>query len=137
MPLSLLAYALCRGNRRAQNSVLLIFSLIFYAWGEPKYVLLLMAMAFVAWLCAGQVAKTDGIVKKIWLAAAAVIVLALIGYFKYAGLICGIFGPVPEFVQKIALPIGISFYTFQLLTYVVDVYRGEAQPQRSYWNVLL
>ena len=137
MPLSLLAYALCRGNRRAQNSVLLIFSLIFYAWGEPKYVLLLMAMAFVAWLCAGQVAKTDGIVKKIWLATAAVIVLALIGYFKYAGLICGIFGPVPEFVQKIALPIGISFYTFQLLTYVVDVYRGEAQPQRSYWNVLL
>ncbi|MCI6228314.1 MAG: MBOAT family O-acyltransferase [Candidatus Faecousia sp.] len=128
---------MCRGNRRAQNSVLLIFSLIFYAWGEPKYVLLLMAMAFVAWLCAGQVAKTDGIVKKIWLATAAVIVLALIGYFKYAGLICGIFGPVPEFVQKIALPIGISFYTFQLLTYVVDVYRGEAQPQRSYWNVLL
>ena len=137
LPLSLLAYALCRGNRQAQNTVLLIFSLIFYAWGEPKYVLLLMAMAFVAWLCAGQVAKTDGTAKKLWMAAAAVIVLALIGYFKYAGLICGIFGPVPEFVQKIALPIGISFYTFQLLTYVVDVYRGEAQPQRSYWNVLL
>ena len=137
LPLSLLAYALCRGNRQAQNTVLLIFSLIFYAWGEPKYVLLLMAMAFVAWLCAGQVAKTDGTAKKLWLAAAAVIVLALIGYFKYAGLICSVFGPIPEFVQKIALPIGISFYTFQLLTYVVDVYRGEAQPQRSYWNVLL
>ena len=137
LPLSLLAYALCRGNRQAQNTVLLIFSLIFYAWGEPKYVLLLMAMAFVAWLCAGQVAKTDGTAKKLWLAAAAVVVLALIGYFKYAGLICSVFGPIPEFVQKIALPIGISFYTFQLLTYVVDVYRGEAQPQRSYWNVLL
>ena len=137
LPLSLLAYALCRDNRQAQNTVLLIFSLIFYAWGEPKYVLVLMAMSLVAWLCAGQVAKTAGTVKKLWLAAAAVIVLALIGYFKYAGLICGIFGPVPEFVRKIALPIGISFYTFQLLTYVVDVYRGEAQPQRSYWNVLL
>ena len=137
LPLSLLAYALCRGNWQAQNTVLLIFSLILYAWGEPKYVLVLMAMAFVAWLCAGQVAKTDGTAKKLRLAAAAVIVLALIGYFKYAGLICGIFGPVPEFVQKIALPIGISFYTFQLLTYVVDVYRGEAQPQKSYWNVLL
>ncbi|MGN1001510.1 MAG: MBOAT family O-acyltransferase [Oscillospiraceae bacterium] len=94
-------------------------------------------MAFVAWLCAGQVAKTDGAAKKLWLAAAAVIVLVLIGYFKYASLICGIFGPVPEFVQKIALPIGISFYTFQLLTYVVDVYRGEARPQERYWNVLL
>lgn len=137
LPLSLLAYVLCRENRQAQNTVLLIFSLIFYAWGEPKYVLLLMAMAFVAWLCAGQVAKTRGTAKKIWMAAATVIVLALIGYFKYAGLICGVFGPVPAFVQKIALPIGISFYTFQLLTYVVDVYRGEAEPQKRYWNVLL
>jgi len=137
LPLSLLAYALCKGHPAAQNAVLLIFSLIFYAWGEPKYVLLLMAMAFVAWLCAGQVAKTGGMAKKLWTAAAAVIMLALIGYFKYAGLICGIFGPVPAFVQKIVLPIGISFYTFQLLTYVVDVYRGEAQPQKRYWNVLL
>ena len=63
--------------------------------------------------------------------------IGLIGYFKYAGLICGIFGPVPEFVARIALPIGISFYTFQLLTYVVDVYRGDAHAQKSYWNVLL
>ena len=113
------------------------FSLIFYAWGEPKYILLLMGMAFAAWLCAGQVAKTDGTAKKLWLAGASVIMLALIGYFKYAGLICGIFGPVPAFVQKIALPIGISFYTFQLLTYVVTCTGGEAQPQKSYWNVLL
>lgn len=136
-PLSLLAFALCRGKRQAQNTVLLLFSLIFYAWGEPKYVLLLMVMAFVAWLCAGQVSKTDGAAKKLWLGAATVTMLALIGYFKYAGLVCSIFGPIPAFVQKIALPIGISFYTFQLLTYVVDVYRGEAQPQKSYWNVLL
>ena len=136
-PLSLLAYALCRGNRQAQNTVLLLFSLIFYAWGEPKYVLLLMVMAFAAWLCAGQVSQTDGTAKKLWLGTATVVMLALIGYFKYAGLICGIFGPIPAFVQKIALPIGISFYTFQLLTYVVDVYRGEAQSQKSYWNVLL
>ena len=76
LPLSLLAYLLCRGNRQAQNTVLLIFSLIFYAWGEPKYVLLLMAMAFVAWLCAGQVAKTHGAAKKIWLAIASVIAVS-------------------------------------------------------------
>lgn len=137
LPLSLLAYALCKGNRQAQNVVLLIFSLIFYAWGEPKYVLLLMAMSFAAWLCAGQVAKTSGMAKKLWMAAAGVIVLALIGYFKYAGLICSLFGPVPAFVREIALPIGISFYAFQLLTYVADVYREDAQPQKSYWNVLL
>ena len=134
--LSLLAYGLCR-RQQAQNTVLLIFSLIFYAWGEPKYVLLLMFMAFVSWLCARKVETAEGSRKKAWVAAAAVIQLALIGYFKYAGLVCSVFGQVPEFVRRIALPIGISFYTFQLLTYVVDVYRGEAPAQKSYWNVLL
>ena len=136
-PLSLLAYGLCRGNHRLQNAALLIFSLIFYTWGEPKYVLLLMGMSFAAWLCAGQVARCTGTAKRLWLAAAAAVMLGLIGFFKYSGMIFPLFGAVPEFVRRIALPIGISFYTFQLLTYVVDVYRGQAQAQRSYWNVLL
>ena len=134
--LSLLAYGLCR-TQKQQNTVLLLFSLVFYAWGEPKYILLLMFMAFVSWFCALQQEKHAGAKKKLWVAAAMVIEIALIGYFKYAGLICSLFGPVPEFVRNIALPIGISFYTFQLMTYVVDVYRGEAQAQKSYWNVLL
>ena len=135
--LSLLAYALCR-TQKAQNVVLLLFSLAFYAWGEPKYLLLLMFMAFASWLCALGVdrAQTPGR-KKAWVAAAAVVDISLIGYFKYAGFLCGIFGPVPEFISRIVLPIGISFYTFQLLTYVIDVYRGDAQVQKSYWNVLL
>ena len=135
--LSLLAYSLCRG-RRAQNWVLLVFSLVFYAWGEPKYVLLLMFMAFASWACALGVERTPSRRgKRLWVLLAAVVDIGLIGYFKYAGLICGIFGTVPDFIRSIALPIGISFYTFQLLTYVVDVYRGDAQAQRSYWNVLL
>lgn len=135
--LSLLAYALCR-TQKAQNAVLLVFSLIFYAWGEPKYVLLLMFMAFASWACALGVSKGDSPAKKrLWVTAAAVIDIGLIGYFKYAGLICSVFGTVPDFVRSIALPIGISFYTFQLLTYVIDVYRGDAPAQKSYWNVLL
>ena len=134
--LSLLGYGLCR-TQKQQNAVLLLFSLVFYAWGEPKYILLLMFMAFVSWFCALGQEKAAGAGKKLWVAAAMAIEIALIGYFKYAGLICSIFGPVPEFVRNIALPIGISFYTFQLMTYVVDVYRGEAQAQKSYWNVLL
>ena len=135
--LSLLAYSLCR-SRRAQNWVLLIFSLVFYAWGEPKYVLLLMFMAFASWACALGVERTeDRRGKRLWVLLAAAVDIGLIGYFKYAGLICGIFGAVPDFVRNIALPIGISFYTFQLLTYVVDVYRGDAQAQKSYANVLL
>lgn len=135
--ISLLAYALCK-TQKAQNVVLLLFSLAFYAWGEPRYVLLLMFMAFAAWLCALGVDRSpEKGRKKLWVAVSAVIDLGLIGYFKYAGLICSIFGTVPETIKSIALPIGISFYTFQLLTYVVDVYRGEAQAQKSYWNVLL
>jgi len=135
--LSLGAYALCRSQKQ-QNVVLLIFSLIFYAWGEPKYVLLLMFMAFADWFCALQISKTDSIGARRFLVGVATVVdIGLIGYFKYAGLICSIFGTVPDFVKSIALPIGISFYTFQLLTYVIDVYRREAPAQKSYWNVLL
>ena len=132
--LSLGAYFLCR-TQKAQNTVLLIFSLIFYAWGEPKYVLLLMFMAFNAWFCALAVEKADTRSrKKFWVFLSSAVDIALIGWFKYAGLVCSVFGEVPEFIAKIALPIGISFYTFQLLTYVVDVYRQEAPAQKNYFN---
>ncbi|MBQ8834963.1 MAG: MBOAT family protein [Oscillospiraceae bacterium] len=135
--LSLVGYALCR-TQKAQNVVLLIFSLVFYAWGEPKYLLLLLFMAFASWVCAlgAERGATRG-KRLFWVVLAAVIDIGLIGYFKYAGLICSIFGTVPELIKSIALPIGISFYTFQLLTYVIDVYRGDAPAQKSYWNVLL
>ncbi len=137
LPLSLLVYVLCKG-REAKNMSLLVFSLIFYAWGEPKYVLLLMFMSLCSWFCALRVeraASRKG--KRAWVAVSCAIDIALIGFFKYAGLICSVFGEVPEFIANIALPIGISFYTFQLLTYVVDVYRGDAEAQPSYLNVLL
>ena len=137
LPLSLLVYVLCRG-REAKNMSLLVFSLIFYAWGEPKYVLLLMFMSLCSWFCALRVEKADSQGRrKLWVAVSCAIDIALIGFFKYAGLVCSVFGQVPEFVANIALPIGISFYTFQLLTYVVDVYRGDAEAQPSYLNVLL
>lgn len=137
LPLSLLAYVLCR-SREAKNVSLLIFSLIFYAWGEPKYVLLLMFMALTSWFCAVRVERAAGSQeKKFWLIISCVVDIALIGFFKYSGLICSVFGDVPAFISNIALPIGISFYTFQLMTYVIDVYRGDAEAQGSYFNVLL
>ena len=136
-PLSLLAYCLCRSTR-AKNTVLLLFSLVFYAWGEPVYVLLLMFMALSSWFCALRILRADSPKRaKLWVTVSCVIDIALIGFFKYAGMLCGVFGEVPDVIAHIALPIGISFYTFQLLTYVVDVYRGEAQAQENYWNVLL
>ena len=137
LPLSLLVYYICP-DRRSKNVALLVFSLIFYAWGEPKYVLLLMFMALSSWYCALRINDSPYIeTARMWLTISIAVDIALIGFFKYSPLICSIFGTVPDFVARIALPIGISFYTFQLMTYVVDVYRGDAHAQRSYWNVLL
>lgn len=137
LPLSLIIYYFC-ADMKAQNTSLLIFSLIFYAWGEPKYVLLLIFMSLVSWFCALRTENAPSDRKaKLWVIIAAAADISLIGFFKYAGFFCSIFGTVPDFVKNIALPIGISFYTFQLLTYVVDIYRGEAHAQKSFFNVLL
>lgn len=137
LPVSLLVYLLMP-TQKTRNISLLVFSLIFYAWGEPRYVLLLAAMSFFDWYFALQIEHSrKKRRRRRLLFAACAVNLGLIGYFKYAGLFCSLFGTVPEAIRSIALPIGISFYTFQLLTYVVDVYRKEAQAQESYWNVLL
>ena len=127
---------------RAKNIVLLVFSLVFYAWGEPVYVLILLGMSFFCWLFSRMIenAAAPGRKKLILFLAAAVCVGA-IGYFKYAGFLVenlnSLVGKELIPVPHLALPIGISFYTFQLLTYVVDVYRGEVPAQKSYWRVLL
>ncbi len=137
LPLSLLAYFLCKGWR-AKNVTLLISSLIFYAWGEPKYVLLLIIMALADWFLALQIHNTeDKKRKKLFLIFTCIVDLGLLAVFKYSGFFCSFFGDPPEFIKNIALPIGISFYTFQLLSYVVDVYRGDVPAQKSYFNVLL
>ena len=137
LPANLLVYVLCP-MQKAKNISLLVFSLIFYAWGEPKYVLLLAAMSFFDWFFALRIENTaDGRGRKAWLFLACAFNLGLIGLFKYARLFCSLFGEAPGWVKNIVLPIGISFYTFQLLTYVVDVYRREAEAQKSFWNVLL
>jgi len=138
LPASLLAYRLCR-SLRAKNLCLLTFSLIFYAWGEPVYVLLLAAMAFLDWLYALGIdaCRCRGERGRGWLILACVTDLGLIGFFKYSGMVVSLFGNPPAFIRQIALPLGISFYTFQLLTYVTDVYRGESRAQRRYWHVLL
>ncbi len=141
-PLSLLFCFLAK-SIRAKNAVLLIFSLIFYTWGEPKYVFLLVFMSLADYVFARLVGKYRGINDKkarAALAGAAVVSIGLIGIFKYGSFLCentnALFG-FPANVPQIALPIGISFYTFQLLTYVVDVYRGDAEAQTNFANVLL
>lgn len=137
-PLCMLLYFIVNGIK-AKNIVLLIFSLIFYSWGEPKYILLLLLMSFADWTFALLMEK-NAKHKKIFLVMACAVNLGLIGVFKYGVFVLTnfnrIFG-VPSQIPEIALPIGISFYTFQLLSYVVDVYRGDVKAQRKFHIVLL
>ena len=140
LPICLLFYSLTKGIN-GKNIVLLIFSLLFYTWGEPVYVLLLLFMTFWDWFSALLIEKSESQRKqKLWLALSVIVNLGLIGYFKYTGFVLGniqsIFG-IPEIIPKIALPIGISFYTFQLLSYVIDVYRKEVPVQKNFFWLLL
>ena len=129
-------------DMRKKNIVMLAFSLVFYAWGGPKYVVLLLGMTFICWAGALYISgwaqtKTQ---RKIGMTVTAVLVLAILGVFKYTGFFLGnlqLLTGFPKVVPEIALPIGISFYTFQLLSYVVDVYRDEVKVQRKYWLLLL
>ena len=118
-----------------KNAVLLIFSLIFYAWGEPLYVFLMVATIGLFYGCGLAIgrSKTQNW-KRFWLTVSVVVSLALLAVFKYADFLLesvnAVLGTsIP--LLKLALPIGISFYTFQCLSYTVDVYRGIAQVQKN------
>lgn len=122
-------------NRKLRNALLLVASLLFYAYGEPVYVLLMVLSALFNY----GIARVMG--KRRWVLGLAVIVnIGLLGVFKYAGFLVGsvngLLGlhiPVPQ----IALPIGISFFTFQALSYVIDVYRQQVPVQKNYGKLLL
>ena len=126
---------------RAKNAMLIIFSLVFYAYGEPVYVLLMIASSVWNYLFALGVDKAGTPQKRKAVMVAAVIVNLLpLGYFKYTGFLIETFNFIfrTSFtVPQIALPIGISFFTFQALSYVIDVYRRKVSVERSYLNVIL
>ena len=141
LPATLICYFFCR-TVKTKNIILLLFSLFFYAFGEPVYVAILVLMALFCWLFSRLIDTSHSDrEKKLWLAAAVAVCLGSIGYFKYIGFavesVNAVVGKELFSVPQVTLPIGISFYTFQLLTYVIDVYRGEVPAQKSYWNVLL
>ena len=125
---------------KARNILLMAASLIFYAYGEPVYVLLMIASALFNYVFALLVASGSDKKRKGWLAAAVIVNIGILCVFKYTGLIVstfnsvtGLSAPVPEIV----LPIGISFFTFQALSYVIDVYRGEVNAQKNFLYVQL
>lgn len=140
LPVCLLLYFILRGIK-ARNYLLLVMSLLFYAWGEPKWIVLMIVTTLVDYGAGLLVDKYRGQKQAKWaLAGSVVITLSFLAVFKYLGFfnqnLNSLFGAeLPT--QIFNLPIGISFYTFQAITYVVDVYRGKARVQRSYANLLL
>lgn len=124
---------------RTKNCLLVIASLLFYAYGEPIYVILLVASSAGNYILARLVGKQLKL-KKFFLTLAVILNLAILILFKYLGFLVETFDsitgsgfPVPE----IRMPIGISFFTFQALSYVIDVYRGHAKVQKNFGKVLL
>ena len=140
LPLVLAAYYISPGKIR--NGILVFFSLLFYAWGEPLYVFLMLFSVAVNFTGGILIEKYQTRKKKI-LVATLIINLGLLGYFKYFGTlteaITGLFSAdgTGTTLFQVALPIGISFYTFQALSYVIDVYRGEVPAQHNFWHMLL
>ena len=121
--------------RGARNLILLAFSLAFYACGGPKF-LLLMLLSIAVNYCCGLLAgpKHRPAVRKAGVTLAAVLGLGLLGWFKYAGFFGEMLHALMPFlpVPQVTLPIGISFFTFQGLSYVIDVYRGTTAAQRNF-----
>lgn len=119
-----------------RNAALLGVSLIFYAWGEPKAIWILLASLIIGYLAGRALAGRGGTTQgRILLAAALTLCIGLLGLFKYAGFFLEALRPVtghslPSLDLK--LPIGISFYTFQLISYLIDVYRGSVPAQRRF-----
>ena len=136
LPLTLLLYYI--SPRKLRNPVLLLVSLLFYGWGEPVYLLLMLATILLNYLCGAWVARLQEKEKKAGYVVAIAVVanLLILGYFKYAGfLVKSVQSLVPGFLDgklpQILLPIGISFYIFQSLSYVIDVYRKDAPVQKN------
>jgi alginate O-acetyltransferase complex protein AlgI len=134
LPLVLLGYYIC--PKKGRNLFLLIVSLVFYAWGEPKYVFLMIFSILVNYIFGRLMDKNRGRQKrmKLMLVLSVVIDLGLLSVFKYTDFIItnvnAIFGSSFDLLN-IALPIGISFYTFQAMSYTIDVYRDDVRVQKN------
>ena len=134
LPIVLILYFIA--PKKLKNSVLLLSGLVFYAWGEPKYVIIMIISVLVGYVSGLLIEKLDGKRK----AQKAVLILSVgtdlgfLAYFKYADFFIENFNALTGLgipLLRIALPIGISFYTFQILSYTVDVYRGQVPAQKN------
>ena len=140
-PLTLLLYFVALRNREHRNVLLTIMSLFFYAWGEPVFVLVMLGSIVLNWYCGLKVDRSHPLAqRKRWVAISVIANLLILGGFKYLKFFMVNINwafhltlPTPE----IALPLGISFFTFQAMSYVIDVYRGNGKAQKSLLDVCL
>lgn len=134
LPLTLLLYYLV--PFRMKNYVMLAASLIFYAWGEPVYIILMILSIILNYFCGQDIyeKRDNARVMKMSLIFGVVMNLLILGFFKYYGLLMDTINailPIDIPYRVLALPIGISFYTFQAMSYLIDVYRKEVKPQEN------
>ena len=136
LPLTILLYYLT--PRPVRNLVLFLLSLVFYGWGEPGYLILMVVTILVNYLFGFLVSSQRNGRQKFFLVLAIIVDLGILGTFKYAGFLARSLRAMPFLhglhIPEIALPIGISFYIFQTMSYVIDVYCGEAELNRSLIN---
>ena len=134
LPLSLVLYYLIP-NRNYRNIILLVFSLIFYAWGEPIYVILMVIEITINYFMAIWIDKSNELKQKKFLIIMTIIIdLGILGFYKYSNFLISIINSLTSLnigMIDIALPIGISFYTFQILSYMIDVYRCKVKVQKN------
>ncbi|MBQ3216365.1 MAG: MBOAT family protein [Oscillospiraceae bacterium] len=142
-PLVVFSYFLCK-NRTYKNVVLLIFSLLFYAWGEPKHIILMLLAVLVAYIGGLLIDKFEKsqkfkLKKTVFIITIVILTLNLF-IFKYLNFVVenvnAVFDDLLK-IKNIALPIGISFYTFQILSYVIDLYKKEVSVQKNYFYLAL
>lgn len=140
LPLNLLIYFLVK-DIKAKNITLLVFSLIFYSWGEPKWIILLLFTSIINYYAGIFIEKNkDTKESKKWLIYSIIINLCSLLIFKYTAFI---FENINELfnlaikIPDIPFPLGISFYTFHVISYTVDVYKGHVKAQKSYYKFLL
>ena len=122
--------------RKGKNAVLLLASLIFYGWGELRLLPLMVFTILLCYVCGLGIERSRNR-KKLWLLASIVISVGLLGVFKYADFFIGSLNAVTGLkipLFHLALPVGISFYTFQCLSYTIDVYRGSVPAQKNLIN---
>ena len=138
LPLTLVLYF--ASNDKIKNIIILVASLIFYAWGEPKYILLMLLSIFINYII-GLILDKHRKHGKLILIIDIAINIGLLGYFKYYNFFaCNLNKLINNnflSLKSIVLPIGISFYTFQILSYVIDLYRDEIKVQKNFFNFAL